>query len=343
VSLPDISAPGPTEFNANGTRNLDTLPEISKTVHGFGVGWVDFQRVQYQNTTTWFSPQQPQAAFVACEPSYEWVPATVTVDAASHSVLAYELTGPHAPIPSSESLRTWYGEDGATKVQAGLGAAFMLSSIFQTGDPALDFWNEVDLFSDFSSYLMSFTFSNRSELLEPGKLRVAVERTYQILFSQFAAMPDFVFVPAAAEEPIQGVTVVNQTRVIMSTTAMVMIVGILSALLVALATLQLWPIIAAKNPHWPVLAHPIGKVDSLGAVLLLLADSEELLVLFGERVFSSEMEMVKYLESLSRRKTYTMGTLRREGVLRPAIEVVDMDDRLLQKTQAAVVEKAVTA
>jgi hypothetical protein len=244
------------------------------------------------------------------------VPATVIVDAVSGSVLAYERTGPHTVLKSAASLLTWYDDDGSTRAQAEFGSAFMLSNVFQTGNPAAEFWYDVDLFSDFPSYLMSLVFQNRSELLEPGKLGIAVERAYQILFSQFAAMPDLVFVEADAPELIRGVEVVNETRIVVSTTAMVVVVTILSVLLVALTLLQFWTE-RLRDPSSPLSRQP----DSLGASLQYLAYSDDLLALFDDQAISSENQLVQYLKSL--KKTYKTETITRNGIPHPIIEVTE--------------------
>lgn len=202
----------------------------------FGAGWIDFQRVQAPNTSLWYSPA-PAAAFVACAPTFEWVQADIILDAASQGVLSYELQGPPNPTSGSEVLETWYDSDGITRALTGLGAFFTILSIFQTGTPLWDHWNELNFFGDESSLMTSVEFTDLSVLTQPDNLGQAVERAFIALFSQYAAIPGLVFETADEPTEVVGGLMVSQTRIIMSRTAFIIVVTILSILIIALLAL----------------------------------------------------------------------------------------------------------
>jgi hypothetical protein len=99
--------------------------------------------------------------------------------------------------------------------------------VFETGNAAFEMWFETNFFTDFSSEVASFSFDNLSQIVEPGNLKVATEATFTSLFSQFAASPGYMFVPVDSPAAVTGGLVTIQMRIMISTTAMAIVVSIL--------------------------------------------------------------------------------------------------------------------
>lgn len=258
----------------------------------FGAGWIDFQRVQAPNTSLWYSPA-PAAAFVACVPIFEWVRANVILDAGSQEVLAYDVQGQPNTINGSEILETWYDSDGTTRALTGLGTLFTILSIFQTGNPLWDHWNELNFFGDKSSLMTSAEVADLSDLTQPGNLGPAVERAFTALFSQYAALPGLVFEAADETVEVVGGLMVSQTRITMSRTAFVIVATILSMVIIAL--LALVYLMYRLRGTLPQLSH---EPDTVGAVLYLIRDSRNLLSQFRGTVGMTPQERDAYLRSL---------------------------------------------
>ena len=137
-------------------RTIWNLPEMKAGY--FGAGFIDFSRVQDSQSSTWYSTN-PVASFVVCQPTFEYVSAQVIVDASSGAVLEYVLQGDHMPIAGSQYLETWHEADGSTPARLGIGTAFLLASIFETGNTLSEI---VSIHSRYPKYfpILSFRRTN---------------------------------------------------------------------------------------------------------------------------------------------------------------------------------------
>jgi hypothetical protein len=195
IALANVSYPNPnmpTSDVDNGTRTIWNLPEMKPGY--FGAGFIEFSRIQEPETGIWYS-KNPVASFVACQPTFEYLNAQLTLDSTSQKILAYEQIGDPITIDNSQYLKTWHDTDGSTPAEMGIGTAFTIASIFETGYLAFEYWFEMNFFMDHSSFIANFSFDNLSQMVQPGNLKIATEEAFTSLFSHFAATPNYMFVP----------------------------------------------------------------------------------------------------------------------------------------------------
>jgi hypothetical protein len=291
IELANISYPNfnmSTAGTNNQTRTIWNLPEI-KQGH-FGAGFIDFSRIQEPETGIWYSTS-PVASFVVCQPRFEYVNAQLTLDGTSQRILEYEVNGDATTLKDSQFLQTWHAADGSTPAEMGIGSAFTIASVFETGNAAFEMWFETNFFTDFSSEVASFSFDNLSQMVEPGNLKVATEAAFASLFSQFAASPGYMFVPVDSPTPITGGLVTIQMRIMISTTAMAIVVSILSVIVIVLATLSYW-----TRRFWGLLAIIDKELDTIGSDIALVCNSRNLLQLVARTEGMTNTEREKVLE-----------------------------------------------
>lgn len=257
----------------------------------FAAGFIDFSRVQDPETSIWYS-KSPAAAFVACEPSFEYVNAQAIFDGVSQRVLDYELQGMPVLINGSDYLKSWHDNVGNTPAQMGFGSAFTAASIFRTDRPVSDSFVEPYFLADQSSYVSSFHFDNLSQMIEPGNLERATEAAFSALFSQFAAVPGNVFIPIDTPVPATAGLMISETRILVSTTAMAIVVAILFIIVVALAALSYWTKLLKEPLH-----ELERQSDTIASELFWVSRSANLLRLIGETEHMTKKERKRHLNS----------------------------------------------
>lgn len=139
----------------------------------------------------------------------------------------------------------------------------------------------------------------------------------QLLFSQWAAVPDNLFVNRTNNDPLStiGHLVENKIRIIISTTAMIIVVTILTILIAALAVLPWW------TKSWEkILVNLKREPDVFGAVLGYICDSSRLMSMFQEHTFTSMSEMKAFLKQ-SNQKFRIGKFIGEDGLLYYGIEV----------------------
>jgi hypothetical protein len=282
----------------------------------FGAGFIDFRRIQEPETGIWYSAS-PVASFVVCQPRFEFVNAQLTLDGTSQRILEYEVKGDATTLKDSQFLLTWHTADGSTPAGMGIGSAFTIASVFETGNAAFEMWFETNFFTEFSSQVASFSFDNLSLMVEPGNLEVATEAAFTSLFSQFAASPGYVFVPVDSPTPVTGGLVTIQMRIMISTTAMAIVVSILSVIVIVLATLSYW-----TRRFFGLLAIIDKEPDTIGSDIVLVYNSRTLLQLVARREGMTNTEREKILEKEKTKFRIEKFTGERELVY-PRIEVND--------------------
>jgi len=180
------------------TRTIWNLPEMQPGY--FGAGFIDFSRVQEPETGIWYTTS-PEASFVVCRPQFEYVNTQLTLDANSQRILEYEVKGDPTTLKDSQFLQTWHTAEGSTPAEMGIGSAFTIASVFETGT-AFETWYETNFFTDTSSIIASFIIDDLAQMVEPGNLKIATEAAFTSLFSQFAAVPGYMFVPVDSPTPV---------------------------------------------------------------------------------------------------------------------------------------------
>ncbi|KAE9362810.1 hypothetical protein N431DRAFT_475646 [Stipitochalara longipes BDJ] len=317
IELANISYPN-SSISARDTndqaRTIWNLPEMKPGY--FGAGFIDFSRIQEPETGIWYSTS-PVASFVVCQPRFEYVNAQLILDGTSQSILEYKVNGNPSTLEYSQFLQTWHAADGSTPAEMGIGSAFTIASIFETDTTVFEMWFETDFFTDMSSEIASFSFSNLSEMVEPGNLKTATEAAFTSLFSQFAATPGYVFVPVNSSTLVTGGLVMTEMRIMISTTAMAIVVSMLSVMVIVLATLSYWT-------KWFLgLLHIIDKEpDTIGSEIALVYNSTNLLQLVARTEGKSNKERERFLEQ--QKKRFRIEKFPADGALvPPRIEVDD--------------------
>lgn len=282
----------------------------------FGASFIDFSRMQEPETGIWYSTS-PVASFVVCQPRFEYINAQLTLDGTSQRILEYDVNGDATTLKDSQFLQTWHTADGNTPAEMGIGSAFTISSVFETGNAAFEMWFETNFFTDFSSEVASFSFDNLSQMVETGNLKVAKEAAFTSLFSQFAASPGYMFVPVDSPAPVTGGLVTIQMRIMISTTAMAIVVSILSVIVIVLGTLSYW-----TRRFWGLLAIIDKEPDTIGSDIALVCSSKNLLQLVSRTEGMTNTEREKVLEKEKRKFRIEKFTGERE-LTHPRIEVND--------------------
>jgi hypothetical protein len=173
----------------------------------------------------------------------------------------------------------------------GIGSAFTVASVFETDSAAFEAWVETNFFTDISSWVASVSFDYLSHMVEPGNLKIATEAAFTSLFSQFAASPGYVFVPVDSPTPVTGGLLTIQMRIMISTTAMAIVVSILSFIVIVLATLSYW-----TKRFWGLLAIIDKEPDTIGSDIALVCNSRNMLELIARTEGMTNIEREKFLE-----------------------------------------------
>jgi len=279
------------EYNSNNTRDGRSLPAVAGKLDHFVAAWVQYPRIQYGNTTTWYSPTIPEASFLICKPVFEQVLAKVTIDPNTQNVLAYELLEPLEPVEGASYFDPLYQDDGNTSVSAGVGAAFMLRALLGGWSESAVAYQTPDVVADFSTWASMSVLNNENAMVEGDNLARSVEMLFPAYFSQWSTIPGNVFVNSSVPLHANGEITVARTRIIVSTTAMVIVVTVLVIMVVALVALPWW------TRSWEkTLVGMKREPDVMGAVLGYLCDSENLLGLFQGQHFGSMKELEVFLK-----------------------------------------------
>jgi len=322
------AAPGPVEYNKNHTRDATTLPEVFNGLGQFVVGWAQYSRIQYANTSSWYSPTIPRHNFLVCNSSFEKFPAKVTIDLATQAVISHEALGPSKKIDSVTELTTTYQDSNKTSASAAFGSAFLIRILFG-GDSGYKLgFSTQSLYVDVGSDIAASMLSDMSQMLDGDNLALLTERGFSAFFSQWATVPGNAFVNQISQS-VKGYSVVNQTRIIVSTTAMIIVVTLLGILILALAALPWW------TKSWEkCLVGLKREPDVLGAVLGYVCDSPYLMALFQGQTFMTMSELENFLKKADKR--FRIGKfIGEDGKLCYGIEIEDettwVEDETVEK------------
>jgi hypothetical protein len=146
-------------------------------------------------------------------------------------------------------------------------------------------------------------------------------------------VPDNLFVNRTNNDPLstKGYLIENKTRIIISTTAMIIVVTILTILIAALAALPWW------TRSWEkILVNLKREPDVLGAVLGYICNSTRLMSMFQGHTFTSMSEIRAFLKQIN--KKFRIGKfIGEDGLLYYGIEaeegthwVDDMEDEEME-------------
>jgi len=251
-----------------------------------------------------------------CNSTFQQFPAKATVDPETQAILSYQALGSPKAIDNVTDFAAVYLNNDTTSISAGFGSAFLLRSFFE-GDPgATNPFRQQNLEVDIPSDVASSMMNNMSQMLDGDNLTLSTEKAFSTFFSQWAAVPGNVFVN---QDPqlVKDDSLLSQTRIIVSTPAMIIVVTLLGILILALAALPWW------TRSWEKCLIGLKREpDVLGAVLGYVCDSPHLLGLSQGHTFTKMSQLEEFLKKADKR--FRIGKfIGEDGKLCYGIEVED--------------------